>query len=281
MSIARSFLASCALCLLACSGEPAPAPPGPIKLPTAVPSNPPSTPPPAAAPAAPAAAPAAANDEEACARVVVVSYDGAQPPTEGVTRDKKAAQARAAELLAKAQAGSDVAELARSDSDAPTSAARDGILGTYKRNAWPVMHLPISDAIYKLAVGQVAPDVIATTYGFTILQRCPVEKANSRHILIRYKDAKRAPETIKRSKAAAQKLATGLLKQLRKGADFAELAKTKSEDASAIRGGEVGLQPRGLLAPAYEKALFALKPGERSAVVETDMGFHIIERLPD
>ena len=47
------------------------------------------------------------------------------------------------------------------------------------------------------------------------------------------------------------------------------------------RGGDIGSQGRGLLALPYETALFALQPGGRSAVVETDFGFHVIERLPD
>lgn len=278
MSSARLFAASLCSCLLACSGEaPAPAPAGPTKLPTVEPTNP------APAPAAPAPAAAAAPDpnEEACARVILVSYAGAQPPTEGVTRDKKEAKARAEELLAKVKAGADFIELARTESDGESSSARDGITGTFKRANWPVMHLPIADAVYKLKVDELAPEVIQTTYGFVLLKRCAIEKAHSRHILIRYKGAKRAEDDVKRTKKAAEKLAAGLLKKLKKGADFAELAKKESEDSSAERGGDIGLQPRGVLAPPYEKALFALKPGERSGVVETEMGFHIIERLPD
>ena len=278
MPTARSFPTLCALCLLACSDKPAaPAPAEPAKAPTAVPADPP-----AAVPSAPAApAPAAADGDEACARVVIVAYKGAEPPTEGVTRDKAAAEARARELLAKIKAGTELAAVARSDSDGETSAARDGIVGTFKRNAWLPMHAAVREAVYKLPVGEVAPDPVDAPYGYVLVQRCAVEKAHSRHILIRYKDAKRAPVAITRSRADAEQAAAALLDQLADGADFAELAKTKSEDGSALRGGDIGLQPRGLLAPPFEKALFALKPGERSPVIETEMGFHIIERLPD
>jgi parvulin-like peptidyl-prolyl isomerase len=74
-------------------------------------------------------------------------------------------------------------------------------------------------------------------------------------------------------------MAAALLQELREGADFAELAKAKSEDSSAARGGDIGTQARGLLAPAYENKLFSLEPGGQSQVVETAMGFHIIDRL--
>ena len=63
------------------------------------------------------------------------------------------------------------------------------------------------------------------------------------------------------------------------GADFEALAKKRSEDSSAERGGDLGSVGRGLFAPAYETAAFALKPGELSAVIETDFGFHVIQRV--
>jgi hypothetical protein len=281
MPLSRSFYASCALCLLACSGkpaEPAPVPAAPAapaaNAPTAVPAAPP------VAPATPAAAPAG-PDEEACARAIVVAFKGADPPTEGVTRDKAAAEARARELLAKVQAGAELGALAHSDSDAPASAARDGYFATFKRAEWPAMHAAIRDAVYTLTVGQTAPNVVAAPYGYAVVQRCAVEKAHSRHILIRYKGAKRADKSITRSKAEAEAKAKEILKQLAAGADFATVAGNVSEDSSRDRGGDIGSQPRGNLAPAFEKALFALKPGERSGVVETEMGFHIIERVPD
>jgi parvulin-like peptidyl-prolyl isomerase len=211
----------------------------------------------------------------------VVAFKGADPPTEGVTRDKAAAEARAKELLAKVQAGTDIGALAHSDSDAPASAARGGYFATFKRAEWPPMHAAIRDAVYTLTVGQTAASVVAAPYGYAVLQRCPVEKAHSRHILIRYKGAKRADASIKRSKAEAEAKAKEILKQLAAGADFATIAGNVSEDSSRDRGGDIGLQPRGNLAPAFEQALFALKPGERSGIVETEMGFHIIERVPD
>jgi peptidyl-prolyl cis-trans isomerase C len=69
------------------------------------------------------------------------------------------------------------------------------------------------------------------------------------------------------------------------GADFAALAREYSDDpGSAARGGDLGLSPRGRMAPPFEAAAFALKePGDLSDLVKTEFGFHIIrldERRP-
>ncbi len=69
------------------------------------------------------------------------------------------------------------------------------------------------------------------------------------------------------------------------GADFAALAREKSDDpATAARGGDLGFFSRGKMAAAFENAAFALKqPGELSDVVRTEFGYHIIrleERKP-
>ncbi len=64
-------------------------------------------------------------------------------------------------------------------------------------------------------------------------------------------------------------------------ANFREMARQHSDDnASAQRGGELGVFPRGVMVPPFEQAVAALPPGEISPVVETQFGFHIIRRLP-
>jgi peptidyl-prolyl cis-trans isomerase D len=62
-------------------------------------------------------------------------------------------------------------------------------------------------------------------------------------------------------------------------ANFAELAKKNSQDPnSAVRGGDLGLFPKGMMLKEFENAVLALKPGQISPVVETQYGYHIIER---
>ena len=64
------------------------------------------------------------------------------------------------------------------------------------------------------------------------------------------------------------------------GEDFAELAKTFSDDfASARIGGDLGWTKRGKFVPEFEAAAYNLDEGEISPVVETPFGFHIIQLL--
>ena len=72
--------------------------------------------------------------------------------------------------------------------------------------------------------------------------------------------------------------AADLLSQLKRGADFAELARRYSEDpGTRDRGGDLGLFTRDTHTPRFDQAAFALKPGELSEIIETEYGFHIIK----
>ncbi len=71
--------------------------------------------------------------------------------------------------------------------------------------------------------------------------------------------------------------ARAILAELAGGADFAELARTRSTDTgSAAQGGALGWFGRGVMVPEFEEAAFALEVGETSGIVQTDFGFHII-----
>jgi protein-disulfide isomerase len=103
--------------------------------------------------------------------------------------------------------------------------------------------------------------------------------ARARHILIQYKGARGADPKVTRSQDEARVLAESLVLRLAKErSDFGELAHEKSDCPSAAQGGELGRITRGDLVPEFENALFALKVGEISAVVETPFGYHIILR---
>jgi len=96
------------------------------------------------------------------------------------------------------------------------------------------------------------------------------EKRHARHILIRTPPGSE-------DKTAARKKADDILARLRKGEDFATLAGQYSEDSSAARGGDLGFFGRGQMVQPFEEAVFGLKPGEVSEVVETQFGFHIVK----
>lgn len=103
------------------------------------------------------------------------------------------------------------------------------------------------------------------------------EERRASHILIAA--AKDAPQA-ERDKARAR--AQELLAEVRKApANFAELARKHSQDpGSAERGGQLDMAPRGAMVKPFDDAMFALKKGEISDVVESDFGYHII-RLDD
>lgn len=71
--------------------------------------------------------------------------------------------------------------------------------------------------------------------------------------------------------------AEGALQEARRGKDFAQLAKTLSEDPSASNGGDIGFRSEGQMLPPLEQAAFALKKGAISSVIETPMGYHILK----
>lgn len=79
------------------------------------------------------------------------------------------------------------------------------------------------------------------------------------------------------NKDSARSEAQKLLRRVRAGEDFAQLARQYSQDrASAERGGDLGWFPRGRMVKPFEEAAFAAEPGSIVGPVESPFGFHII-----
>lgn len=109
------------------------------------------------------------------------------------------------------------------------------------------------------------------------------EGVKVRHILIRFDTAN---EKVGRTEEKAKQEAEEILKKIKAGADFAQLAKEKSEDPGSKDNGGLLVNPatqdqyfsRDMLDKAFADAAFALKPGEiTKEVVKSSYGYHIIK----
>ena len=123
-------------------------------------------------------------------------------------------------------------------------------------------------ASLKVESPQVTDEEIETYYASNKKQYG--EQVQASHILIKAS----TPE----EKQEARKKMAEILIDAKAGKDFAELAKSHSEDGSAARGGDLGYFGRGAMVPEFEKAAFGLKDGEVSGLVESQFGIHIIKR---
>lgn len=72
--------------------------------------------------------------------------------------------------------------------------------------------------------------------------------------------------------------AKDLLKKIREGKAFADIAKEFSSCPSGKDGGDLGEFGRGMMVPSFEAAAFALNVGDISEPVRTQFGFHLIQR---
>lgn len=95
----------------------------------------------------------------------------------------------------------------------------------------------------------------------------------ARHIFFKSTD-KTPPDEIKRT----MKTALSVLADAKSGRDFAELARTYSEDPAARKdGGDLGTFKKGEMLPELEQAIRTMKPGDVSDLVSTPLGLHIVK----
>lgn len=100
------------------------------------------------------------------------------------------------------------------------------------------------------------------------------EERRARHILVTA-DKSAAADVRAKAKAAAEAIAAEVKA---KPESFAAVAKAKSQDpGSAANGGDLDWFGRGAMTKPFEDAVFAMKKGDISGVVETDFGFHVIQ----
>jgi peptidyl-prolyl cis-trans isomerase SurA len=87
-----------------------------------------------------------------------------------------------------------------------------------------------------------------------------------------------SPEGSPAAKATARAKADSILAEIRRGADFSQVAKRESMDPQTKEtGGDLGWNRRGAMLASFDRVMFGLVPGQVSDIVETEYGYHIIK----
>ncbi|MEP6915394.1 MAG: peptidyl-prolyl cis-trans isomerase [Acidobacteriota bacterium] len=116
---------------------------------------------------------------------------------------------------------------------------------------------------------RITPQDIQQSYDDNQKQYSTPEQVRASHILLK---------TEGKDDAAVKKQADDLLAQIKRGADFAQLATKYSEDdASKVKGGDLDFFPKGQMVPEFDAVAFTLPPGQVSDVVKSQFGYHIIK----
>ncbi|MBA3492876.1 MAG: SurA N-terminal domain-containing protein [Gammaproteobacteria bacterium] len=119
---------------------------------------------------------------------------------------------------------------------------------------------------------EVTPDALSGYYDEHKSTYTLPEQRQAHHMLIKV-----AKEAGQEAVEKARKEIDALAERIKKGESFEALAAKYSEDlGSKAKRGDLGFFQRGVMAPPFEEAVYALQPGEISGPVRTDFGFHLI-----
>jgi peptidyl-prolyl cis-trans isomerase SurA len=199
-------------------------------------------------------------------------------PEQANPEQVEAARRRVEQALAAARDGTDFARVAATYSNSP-EALQGGSLGWRAHDRLPEL---FASALASLKPGEITSP-LRSPAGFHLLKLndrraagmmsdAPIPQTRLRHILIR------TSETVSESEAR-RRLADLRRRIVGKEADFAELARVHSDDASSARGGELDWVYPGDTVPDFERAYQELGVGEVSEPVRTPFGMHLIQVL--
>ena len=223
---------------------------------------------------------------------VLIGWKGA-PAAKTATRTKEEADALAKEVLAKVNAGGDMAALMKQYSEDPGSKDTGK---AYDVGADTQMVEPFKKLSLRLKVGEAG--LVKTPFGWHIIKRAappppdalesadilarqPVtQAAKVKHILLSYTETHGDdPRGKTRDRATLEKLVNDTVAKLRGGAKIEPLMAELSEDpGSAKSGTSYDATPDAGLVKPFKDLSLRLKPGE-VGVVKTEFGYHIIQRV--
>jgi peptidyl-prolyl cis-trans isomerase SurA len=184
-------------------------------------------------------------------------------------------RARAEQVLAQLRGGAEFSKLAAGFSDAP-DALQGGAMGWRSRDRLPDLYAQALDA---LKPGEVS-GIVRSPAGFHLIKLIErrggglpaiVEETHVRHILVK------TSEIV--SEADARRKLENLRERIVNGADFSELAKLNSDDASSIKGGDLGWIFPGDTVPEFERVMNGLKVGQLSEPFVSPFGWHLVQVL--
>jgi parvulin-like peptidyl-prolyl isomerase len=217
-------------------------------------------------------------------------------PQNATQEQEAAARTKIEDLLKQLNEGADFATLAKQHSNC-ASKQKGGDLGYFGEGD---MVPEFEKAAYKLEKGDISP-IVRTKFGYHIIKLEDRLEDEPRE-LEEVEDKIRGFLVDKDIEKKAYKKAKEILKQLKQGANFEQLAKNYSHAKSGKKGGDIGIIPKrfippdmgtetiellteevGILGfeinPEFSKAAFKLNESEISKVVKTPLGYHIIKMI--
>ncbi len=136
-----------------------------------------------------------------------------------------------------------------------------------------------NDPGFKERLARVEEQLLERAYLTGYIQKqITKEKLDKAYAKLRAETAKKKEVRARHILLKTEKEARDVIAEIKKGADFAELAKKKSIGPSAGQGGDLGYFAEGRMVPDFSKAAFALKKGEVTETpVKTQFGWHVIK----
>ena len=211
----------------------------------------------------------APDDEFRLGHILIALPEAPSPET------IEAARRKAEQVVEELREGADFAQMAVAVSDG-RQGLQGGDLGWRKADQLPTL---FADSVIEMSVGDVT-DPIRNSGGFHIVKLLDarrsqvrlISQVHARHILLR-------PDEITSEQDTRLRLQQ-LKQRIENGEDFAELARSHSEDSgSAIKGGDLGWISGADVMPQFAATMAKLQPDEVSNPFQTEFGWHIVQVL--